>query len=156
MQYLVENTDKVFDDELNKFVDCKDYSKVIGFFSPDFKSPLSKEALSLAKLLTLLNTESISGVARKAGSLCIMRKTLSYASSSDLTYGDLIINIYDDILQNLDRLQIHHGNILIFVENSVYYTFKIKDKDKLSIFLTKYRVRHKIKQNKFKEIFETL
>lgn len=37
MQYLVENTDKVFDDELNKFVDCKNFCKVAGYISSELK-----------------------------------------------------------------------------------------------------------------------
>ena len=155
MQYLVENTDKVFDDELDKFVDCKDFTKVVGFFSPDFKSPLSKDALSLAKLLELYKIESISGVVHQINSLCVTRRVESYASSSDLTYEDLLINIFDDILQNINRLQ-YQGDYIVFVENSRYYTFRIKDNEKLSVFLTKYRIKHKIKQNKVKEILETL
>lgn len=62
MQYLIEDADKVYDDELNKFVDCEDFTRVVGFFSPDFKSPLSKDALNLAKLLEFYKIDSNTGV----------------------------------------------------------------------------------------------
>ena len=156
MQYLIENIDKVYDDELDKFVDCEDYSEVVGYFSEDFQCPLSKEALSLAKLLKLLKTEALAGGSSKSKLYLLRKRVENYASGSDLAYEDFITNIYDDMLQNLDSLQFR-GDLLIFAKNSVFYTFKIKDKDKLSVFLTKYRIKHKIKpSNEFKELLETL
>lgn len=155
MQYLVENMDKVFDDELNKFVVCENFYSAIGFISPEMKSPLSKDALSFAKLLKFEEANSVTGVVPYLRCLCIMQNVELYASSSDITYEDRLINLFDYMLQNLNCIRIEN-NRLIFALGSEYI-FSIKNKEKLSIFLTKYRIKHKIRlRNEFKEVLETL
>lgn len=154
MQYLVENTDKVFDDELNKFVDCKNFCKVAGYISSELKSPLSKDALSLAKLLKFEEADSFTGVDTFIKHYCTLQNVELYASSSEITYEDSVINIFDYMLQNFNCMKIMN-NKLVF-KLGTEYIFTIKDEKKLSIFLTKYRIKHKKTKSNFKEILETL
>lgn len=109
---------------------------------------LSVEAQKLSKLLEFRNIWSISGVVTEVFPM--------YVQSTTDSGDEFLINIYDDMLLHINSIQFNGDELIYTADKDSYYHFSITDKDKLQVFLTKYRIKHRVKETQSKSMFKEI
>lgn len=112
---------------------------------------LSIEAQKLSKLLEFKNIRSISGVVTEVFPMYV-QSTTEYTNSGD----EVLINIYDDMLLHINSIQFSDDELIYSADKDSYYHFSITDKDKLQVFLTKYRIKHRVQETQSKSMFKEI
>lgn len=112
---------------------------------------LSVEAQKLSKLLEFKNIRSISGVVTGVFPM-YAQSTTEYTNSGD----EVLINIYDDMLLHINSIQFSDDELIYSADKDSYYHFSITDKDKLQVFLTKYRIKHRVQETQSKSMFKEI